>query len=771
MLFKKMLAVLSAIAVIGTCSAYNGSTFNVSAENTSVSDAEAETCSLTVSVSPLADPVPEGSHIKARLVKMGEEDIAIDEWELTQDGVKELKGIEYSEDTVYKIIISDLPEGYELPKSTTVRFDRKGDTDTIIFCGRGAERAEREENGNFDCIELTAPIYSHIDGWTFILPYHDGGIREKCAVDENGARYCGVGGMYLPDGHYTAYAVIGENSRFVRPDSEAAASITYFEGSFDERINMEYFDRDFTKGIEFDVADGKTDTLLYFYCESIPGRDSCSADISVVDSETGEPVDGIKLTITNKSIIKKDHITWNSSDANPRVFDKLQELKTSYIVTPLNTSELYYIPETSFSFSTPGVHRDIVIKAVRKKNTELSKIELPDEAPEPTDEQHCAVTVGVMDTDRKPVTGVTASIYKISDGKKTVLLNWNAEEEPVKTINDIEYEENAEYYFAVSGGKTDYIKSSDMQLGLSKGGIADKAVHVIHQKDIPNIDCECTIHSINSGVKITNSKGPLGITVTDKQGYRYSCVKSSIYLPDGEYLLKPYLGTQNRIIGPNTEMDSILSRFEPSLKGSFAQNADNYNNGINFTVTNGESNKKLAFYAEEVPTSANSCSADIKVVYDETEENAEGVTVAMYSPYNPGNISWNTTETPVMSFDFLRYLNTDYSFELEDIPSGFIYSKEDQKISFSKYGEHKELVIKLIKADQKGDANCDGSINMADAVLIMQYIANPDKYGTNGTSEHHITAQGMENADIAGNNDGVTNSDALTIQKKLLKLD
>ena len=61
----------------------------------------------------------------------------------------------------------------------------------------------------------------------------------------------------------------------------------------------------------------------------------------------------------------------------------------------------------------------------------------------------------------------------------------------------------------------------------------------------------------------------------------------------------------------------------------------------------------------------------------------------------------------------------------------------------------------------QGDTNCDEDMNMADAVLIMQSLANPDKY--------NITPQGKFNADT--NCDGITNADALAIQKKLLKLD
>lgn len=59
-----------------------------------------------------------------------------------------------------------------------------------------------------------------------------------------------------------------------------------------------------------------------------------------------------------------------------------------------------------------------------------------------------------------------------------------------------------------------------------------------------------------------------------------------------------------------------------------------------------------------------------------------------------------------------------------------------------------------------GDSNCDGSVNLADAVIIMQYLANPVKYG--------ITDQGLINADVNTAGDGVTSGDAFTIQQYVL---
>ena len=63
-----------------------------------------------------------------------------------------------------------------------------------------------------------------------------------------------------------------------------------------------------------------------------------------------------------------------------------------------------------------------------------------------------------------------------------------------------------------------------------------------------------------------------------------------------------------------------------------------------------------------------------------------------------------------------------------------------------------------------GDANCDGSVNIADAVLVMQVVTNPDKYAQ-GKTEKSITAKGERNADVDTSVKGLTNRDALMIQK------
>ena len=73
-----------------------------------------------------------------------------------------------------------------------------------------------------------------------------------------------------------------------------------------------------------------------------------------------------------------------------------------------------------------------------------------------------------------------------------------------------------------------------------------------------------------------------------------------------------------------------------------------------------------------------------------------------------------------------------------------------------------------VKVTKAGDANCDGQVDMSDVVLIMQSLANPNKYGIGGSDKKCLTEQGSANADVDTKVKGVTSNDALTIQEFLL---
>ena len=55
-----------------------------------------------------------------------------------------------------------------------------------------------------------------------------------------------------------------------------------------------------------------------------------------------------------------------------------------------------------------------------------------------------------------------------------------------------------------------------------------------------------------------------------------------------------------------------------------------------------------------------------------------------------------------------------------------------------------------------GDANDNGTVDLSDAVAILQYVALPAKYG--------LSEQGKINADCYAPGDGITGMDALAIQ-------
>lgn len=61
-----------------------------------------------------------------------------------------------------------------------------------------------------------------------------------------------------------------------------------------------------------------------------------------------------------------------------------------------------------------------------------------------------------------------------------------------------------------------------------------------------------------------------------------------------------------------------------------------------------------------------------------------------------------------------------------------------------------------------GDANVDKEVNIADAVLIMQSLANADEY--------QLSAQGELNGDVVDNGGGITTIDALGIQSYLAEI-
>lgn len=105
--------------------------------------------------------------------------------------------------------------------------------------------------------------------------------------------------------------------------------------------------------------------------------------------------------------------------------------------------------------------------------------------------------------------------------------------------------------------------------------------------------------------------------------------------------------------------------------------------------------------------------------------------------------------------DYTDYIDDEYFDTLQKI-------KDDTGIEATWWGN--EASVQVTEAETPlpeptlaGDANEDGKVSIADAVLIMQVLSNPDEF--------QLTPQGIANADIYGDGDGITVMDALTIQE------
>ena len=60
-----------------------------------------------------------------------------------------------------------------------------------------------------------------------------------------------------------------------------------------------------------------------------------------------------------------------------------------------------------------------------------------------------------------------------------------------------------------------------------------------------------------------------------------------------------------------------------------------------------------------------------------------------------------------------------------------------------------------------GDANCDGNVDISDAVMVKCYLINNKKFT--------LSKQGLLNSDVQGSGNGINAQDAVTIQKYVIK--
>lgn len=202
-----------------------------------------------------------------------------------------------------------------------------------------------------------------------------------------------------------------------------------------------------------------------------------------------------------------------------------------------------------------------------------------------------------------------------------------------------------------------------------------------------------------------------------------------------------------------------------NLITEFVYSTDLYS--IHEGIANSESLSRFGFcsydYDKGIWTPPEEQIAKRNQLVELTKELLPDATVELtsFSDKDEGFTAYEASVVPASNMTLKEWI--DFSMKVNEkigVFGGFAINEESPPV-------FKTNNVDLFNAVE-GDSNCDKQMDMADAVLIMQALANPNKYGIDGTAEHHLTEQGKFNGDMDG--DGITVGDAHTIQKMLLGL-
>ena len=227
-----------------------------------------------------------------------------------------------------------------------------------------------------------------------------------------------------------------------------------------------------------------------------------------------------------------------------------------------------------------------------------------------------------------------------------------------------------------------------------------------------------------------------------------------------------YAGIDNNTIIYGYE-GSTAEKYVTDIKNGSIE--DEYKNKISFKII--DSDPLTTVTTTNVTTTVTTKTTT--VVTTNMSPDKECVMVAVNDSINE-----NVSADDVLNSDKLRFF--DQSTADENGVVSFAYVPNNDEIwSFMFISEVVDNVIQrtigaiddmktILETTVSGDANGDGEVDMSDAVLIMQALANPNKYGLDGTAPVHLTLNNLKYSDVEGEGNGLTANDALQIQKYLL---
>ena len=109
-----------------------------------------------------------------------------------------------------------------------------------------------------------------------------------------------------------------------------------------------------------------------------------------------------------------------------------------------------------------------------------------------------------------------------------------------------------------------------------------------------------------------------------------------------------------------------------------------------------------------------------------------------------------------------KFISLDHKIALGEAGNGISLSEYYSGGNTEPSTEPTETASSTASGILKGDANCDGSVDIADAVATASYVGDSEK--------NKLTEQGLINGDVQGNGNGINANDALAIQQYLANI-
>ena len=109
-----------------------------------------------------------------------------------------------------------------------------------------------------------------------------------------------------------------------------------------------------------------------------------------------------------------------------------------------------------------------------------------------------------------------------------------------------------------------------------------------------------------------------------------------------------------------------------------------------------------------------------------------------------------------------KFISLDHKIALGEAGNGISLGEYYSGGSTEPSTKPTETTSSTVSEVLKGDANCDGSVDIADAVATASYVGNSEK--------NKLTEQGLINGDVQGNGNGINANDALAIQQYLANI-